>query len=114
MKEFKFNQAELDEASQTLRSISHNLRLNIISLISDLKEVNVNEIYRRLNIEQSITSQHLKILRDSNIVHTKRDGKMVIYSINNNKLSKINAAINKFDEYTKARKKAKSSTAVAN
>ena len=112
MKEYYFNQNELEEASETLRSISHNLRLRIISLISDLTEVNVNEIYKRLNIEQSITSQHLKILRDSNIVQTKRDGKMVFYSLNYDKLEKVNLAITQFDEFTKARKKAKLSTAI--
>lgn len=110
MKPINFNQTELDEASETLRSISHILRLKIISLINDLKEVNVNEIYTRLFLEQSITSQHLKILRDSEIVRTKRDGKMIFYSLNYDKLEKVNHAINHFDELTKARKKAKLST----
>lgn len=110
MKPINFNQTELDEASETLRSISHILRLKIISLINDLKEVNVNEIYTRLCLEQSITSQHLKILRDSEIVRTKRDGKMIFYSLNYDKLEKVNHAINHFDELTKARKKAKLST----
>jgi len=109
MNPLNFNQIELDEASETLRTISHSLRLKIISLINDLQEVNVNEIYTRLSLEQSITSQHLKILRDSDIVRTKRDGKMIFYSLNHEKLEKVNHAINHFDELTKARKKAKSS-----
>lgn len=110
MNKLNFNQRELDEASETLRSISHELRFKILSIIHELEAVNVNEILRVLNLEQSITSQHLKTLRDSNIVKTRKEGKMVFYSLNYDKLQKVNFAINKFDELTKARKKAKTNT----
>ncbi|HUH74297.1 MAG TPA: metalloregulator ArsR/SmtB family transcription factor [Chitinophagales bacterium] len=110
MKEVNFNQNQLDEGYEVLRSISHDLRLRIISLINDLEVVNVNEIYKTLNLEQSITSQHLKVLRDSNIVVTKRDGKRIFYSLNHDKISQVNSAIKSFDELTKARKIAKSNS----
>lgn len=107
MKDINFNQIELNEGYDVLRSISHDLRLRIVSLINDLGQVNVNEIYKTLNLEQSITSQHLKVLRDSKIVETKREGKMIFYSLNHEKILKVNRAISNFEELTKARKKIK-------
>lgn len=109
-----FNQEELDKASEMLRAVSHNLRLSIISLLDEKGEVNVNVIYTTLKLEQSITSQHLKILRDNNIVHTKRDGKMIFYTLNYERLKIINDAIMKFDTLTRERLKNKKKTAQAN
>lgn len=109
-----FNQEELDKASEMLRAVSHNLRLSIISLLDEKGEVNVNVIYTTLKLEQSITSQHLKILRDNDIVHTKRDGKMIFYTLNYERLKIINDAIMKFDTLTRERLKNKKKTAQAN
>ena len=110
MIDVNFNQKVLNEGYEVLRSISHDLRLRIVTLINDLEKVSVNEIYKTLNLEQSITSQHLKVLRDSKIVETKREGKMIFYSLNHEKLLKVNSAICNFDELTKARKKSKVNT----
>lgn len=109
-----FNQEELDKASEMLRAVSHNLRLSIISLLDEKGEVNVNVIYTTLKLEQSITSQHLKILRDNDIVHTKRDGKMIFYTLNYDRLKIINDAIMKFDTLTRERLKNKKKTSQAN
>ena len=56
--------------------------MQIISFIHANKSINVNTIYEALNIEQSVASLQLKILREANIVLTNRTGKFVFYSIN--------------------------------
>lgn len=84
-------------AAAIFRAIGHVLRLQIIKLIHSKKEVNVNVIYNTLKIEQSITSQHLKILREVNIVSTRRDGKKIYYSLDYDTFRKVYAAINILD-----------------
>ena len=82
--------------SALLRAITHPLRLRLLSFIHGNREVNVNAIYNTLKLEQSITSQHLKVLRDVNIVHARRDGKFIFYAINYPQLRKIVSSVNSF------------------
>ncbi len=56
-------------------------------MISHHNSVCVNQIYGGLAIEQSVTSQHLRILRQSKLVNTKREGKFVYYSLNFEKMA---------------------------
>lgn len=93
----KIDQPMLDKASYIIRAISHPLRLKIISYIDKNKIVNVNKIYNSLNLEQSITSQHLNILRNSKLVITRREGKFIFYSVNYKMILKICDLINEFN-----------------
>ncbi len=88
-----FNQENLDIASELLRAITHPLRLQIIAFIDSEKLINVNKIYNTLKLEQSITSQHLRILRQVDLVDTKREGKYIYYSLNYDKMEQVNNAI---------------------
>lgn len=104
MEHVEINQDKLEKAAELLRAVAHQLRLKIIKLINDKREVNVNIIYNTLKIEQSITSQHLKILRGVGIVNTRREGKKIFYSLNYEKFAAINKGIELFEEFSQARK----------
>lgn len=93
----KVDQQMLDKASYIIRAISHPLRLKIISYIDKNKIVNVNKIYNSLSLEQSITSQHLNILRNSKLVTTRREGKFIFYSVNYSMVIKICNLINEYN-----------------
>jgi ArsR family transcriptional regulator len=93
----KVDQQMLDKASYIIRAISHPLRLKIISYIDKNKIVNVNKIYNSLSLEQSITSQHLNILRNSKLVTTRREGKFIFYSVNYSTVIKIFNLINEYN-----------------
>ena len=41
----------------------------------------MNEINATLNLEQSLLSHHLRVLRDAGIVNSQREGKAVLYSL---------------------------------
>ncbi|MDH5415192.1 MAG: metalloregulator ArsR/SmtB family transcription factor, partial [Flavobacteriaceae bacterium] len=82
--------------TESLRVIAHPIRLSIINYIGKEKEINVNSIYNTLKLEQSITSQHLKLLRETGIVKTERKGKFIIYSLNYKKIKRIVDGVNKF------------------
>lgn len=88
----------LQKASNILRAVSHPLRLKILCFIHDAKKVNVNKIYASLKLEQSITSQHLRILKDADLVIHERNGKFIYYSLNYELLTKIAVAVKKFNE----------------
>lgn len=81
-----FDNDKLQYSSELLRALAHPLRLKILEFIDKNEEINVNKIYNTLQIEQSITSQHLKVLRLAGVVSTEKDGKFVHYSIDYSRL----------------------------
>ncbi|MEE9372754.1 MAG: metalloregulator ArsR/SmtB family transcription factor [Saprospiraceae bacterium] len=91
-----FSEAKLNYSCNLMRALAHPLRLRILEYIDVEGETNVNRIYRSLNIEQSITSQHLRVLRLADVVHCERNGKMVVYKIKYDVVSKAERALNNF------------------
>lgn len=66
---------------EVLKAIAHPLRLQIMEFIHRNEEVNVNKIYNTLHLEQSITSQHLKIMRSAGVVISHKKERFVYYSL---------------------------------
>lgn len=95
------NNEKLQHSSEILRALAHPLRMKILEFIDQNETINVNKIYNTLKLEQSITSQHLRILRLSGLVVTKRDGKFIHYSIDYDKIDNTVNAINGFLEESK-------------
>ena len=95
-KKTKIAADKLELSAEVLRALSHPVRLKILSYISKNKEVNVNTIYRELKLEQSITSQHLKILRDNELVTSAREGKMVFYTVEFAKIKAIQGILSNY------------------
>lgn len=92
----KFSSDKLQYSCSLMRALAHPLRLKILEYIDTHGSTNVNRIYNTLKIEQSITSQHLKILRLANVVHARRDGKLVHYSINYPIVERAHKAVKNF------------------
>jgi DNA-binding transcriptional ArsR family regulator len=87
----------LKKASNVIRALNHKMRQEIIEMLKE-KEMKVTDIYVALRIEQSVASQQLSILRKEGILITKRDGKNIYYSVNNERISNI---MNLCEELTK-------------
>ncbi len=92
------NPDNLSAAAETMRALAHPLRMKILGFIDKHGVINVNKIYNTLKLEQSITSQHLRILREAGVVESKRDGKFIFYSIRTKKVAMVVDTINKFLE----------------
>ncbi len=90
------NQEKLADSSEILRALAHPLRMRILEFIDQNDEINVNKIYNTLRLEQSITSQHLRILRIAGLVETNREGKFIHYSINYDRMQHAMRAIDGF------------------
>lgn len=97
----------LERASGLLRAITHPLRISMLNFIHENEPVQVQNIHSGLNLDQSITSQHLKILRDSGLVTTDREGKFIYYQINRNAMLRSLETIRRFDETTLSSRKKK-------
>ncbi|MEZ5040052.1 MAG: metalloregulator ArsR/SmtB family transcription factor [Saprospiraceae bacterium] len=101
------NNENLEDSSEVLRALAHPLRLRILGFIDSNDAINVNKIYNTLKLEQSITSQHLRILRLAGLVETERDGKFIHYRINYDKIGHAMKAINAFLEEERRSAKSK-------
>lgn len=85
---------KLDLAASKLRAMAHPMRIAIIDLLTINKQLTVTEIYERLNIEQASASHHLNILKNKGLLASKRDGKMIHYSLKVAALSNVIDCIN--------------------
>lgn len=91
-----FNNDKLQYSSDLMRALAHPLRLKILEFIDQNGTINVNKIYNTLKLEQSITSQHLKILREAGVLHANRDGKYIMYTIDYQRVEIAQKAIHNF------------------
>ena len=90
------NPEKLEAASELLRALAHPLRLQIVEFIDQNDAINVNKIYNTLKLEQSITSQHLRVLRTTDLVSTEREGKFIHYRVDYDKIDQTLKAIRNF------------------
>lgn len=91
-----FDNVKLQYSCELMRALAHPLRLKILEFIDRNEAINVNKIYNTLKLEQSITSQHLRILRLAGVVEAEKDGKYVTYSINYDVVKKASIAVNNY------------------
>lgn len=92
----RFDEKKLEQSHGVLRAVAHPLRIEILNFINKKVETNVQSIYHVLDIPQSVTSQQLKILKDSHLVVVRKDKKERFYSINFSLFEKIQTALNSF------------------
>lgn len=83
------NYKELREYVLVLRAVNHKLRQRILSIIEEYGSVTVTDLYVKLRMEQSLTSQHLAILRRAGVVNAVRHGKFIYYEVNYKRLNQI-------------------------
>lgn len=82
---------ELKDAAMCFRALNHKLRQKILQLVHKKGKITVTNIYRKLAIEQSVTSQHLAVLRRQGIVTTTRQGKFIFYTVNYMRIKELEA-----------------------
>ena len=89
------NYGQVKDAAMILRAVNHKLRQQIIKLLDEKKRVMVTDIYVKLRLEQSIASQHLAILRKAKVVNTEREGKVIYYSVDYDRIDRMDSLIKK-------------------
>jgi ArsR family transcriptional regulator len=63
-----------------LKTLADETRLAVVRQLMDGPK-HVGEINESLRLPQSLLSHHLKVLRESGLIHGERDGKAVMYSL---------------------------------
>ncbi|HXR79954.1 MAG TPA: metalloregulator ArsR/SmtB family transcription factor [Saprospiraceae bacterium] len=91
-----FQQEKLTVSTELMRALAHPLRLKILEYLDQNKNIQVNQIYNTLKIEQSIASQHLRILKNAGVLVADKDGKYMHYTIDYHRVSNAVKAINRF------------------
>jgi ArsR family transcriptional regulator len=71
-----------------MKALSDETRVRIFDMLSD-GELCACKILEDFNITQPTLSYHMKILCDSGLVHSRRDGVWMKYSINKDGLDSI-------------------------
>jgi ArsR family transcriptional regulator len=81
---------DIEQASRSLKAMSHPLRLKILCVLGD-REASVQDIVDNVGTSQSNISQHLAILRDKGILASRKDANRVFYRVGDERtLSLIN------------------------
>lgn len=71
----------IEKMTQLLKAMAHPTRLEILYFLKEKESECVCKIHPALNLEQSNVSQHLRILKNSGVVVSKKEGQWVHYSI---------------------------------
>ena len=79
------NESNIDTV-EFAKALSDNTRQKIMMLCC-CQELSVNDIVAASDVAQPTVSHHLKILRNAGLVITKRRGKQVLYTLNQERLA---------------------------
>ena len=72
-----------------LRCICDETRFRILEVLQEEKEMCVSDLVSELKRDQPLVSHHLRALKRCGIVRVRENGKMAMYSIANNDISRL-------------------------
>ena len=71
-----------DEIATIARAMGHPARVQVVEYFMECKPHTVGEIAAQLTLAQSTVSEHLRILREANILRTEDDGPRTWHCLN--------------------------------
>jgi DNA-binding transcriptional ArsR family regulator len=80
---------KVNSATNLLKGVAHPIRLAIMEVLRKGDKMCVTDIYKMVQVEQAVASQHLKILKDKGILDSVKDGKKINYYIKNEKFTRL-------------------------
>ena len=80
IKDGLYEEEDIQELAQIFKALGDPTRLNIIHVLSK-EALCVCDIANLLGMSQSAISHHLRLLRNLRLVKYKKEGRMVIYSL---------------------------------
>lgn len=72
--------SDIEKVSQLFKVLADPTRLKILLSLQE-GERNVTSIGEAVSMEQSAVSHQLKLLRDNRVVKSRREGKTILYSL---------------------------------
>lgn len=80
MEKLVFEEDTLYDLAELFKVFGDSSRIRILSELMG-NEVSVNVLSEKLSMTQSAVSHQLKILKANKLVKTRRDGKLIFYSL---------------------------------
>ena len=71
-----------EHVAEVLKAVAHPVRLQVIEQLEH-EERCVGQLMDSLGVQQAVLSQQLRIMRDKDVLSTRREGTKVYYRIEN-------------------------------
>jgi DNA-binding transcriptional ArsR family regulator len=84
--------------SDAFNAIAEPRRRDILDYLAR-RERAVGEIVAAFSLEQPSVSKHLRVLRDTGLVHVRRDGRRVLYRTNLEAIRPLHEWTSRFERY---------------
>lgn len=81
------------DLSNIAKALSHEVRVQIIRYLIEEDQCITGDFVKRLPLAQSTVSQHLKILKDAELVSVAYEGKKSYYCVNKQTLRKFRGLV---------------------
>ncbi|MGB2762605.1 MAG: metalloregulator ArsR/SmtB family transcription factor [Minisyncoccales bacterium] len=89
------SEKNIKQSTEFLKTISEENRLKILCILRE-NEKCVCEIWQYLELPQNLVSHHLKVLKDFNLISSRKDGLNVFYKLNRQSIKNYTKLLNKF------------------
>ena len=89
----KNSHREIGRTAELLKIIAEENRLKILCTLKKGERC-VCDIWKDLNIPQNLASHHLKVLKDSGLIDSRKEGLWIIYRINEKAVRSLNSLLN--------------------
>ncbi|WP_417615916.1 ArsR/SmtB family transcription factor [Oceanisphaera sp.] len=87
-------EASAAQAVKLLKALANERRLFILCHLLD-KELSVGEMNQHLGLSQSALSQHLALLRNDDLVQTRKEAQTVYYSLKSDEVREMITLLHK-------------------
>ena len=85
---------EAQEQAEYCGILGSALRIQIVWTLGD-RELTVTEIAEDISASMQNTSQHLRLMKNKGVLHSRRDGREIYYRIADTRFSRICPVISK-------------------
>ncbi|MGF1532103.1 MAG: ArsR/SmtB family transcription factor [Bernardetiaceae bacterium] len=79
----------LARMARVLKVIAHPVKLSIVELLGDGQPRCVSQIQETLEVEQSLLSHYLIMMKDKGVLVSRREGKRSFYSLADRRILRI-------------------------
>ena len=86
-------ESDIRHTSRALKAMAHPLRLRILCILGGVSEASVQDLVDMVGTSQSNVSQHLSILRDKDILGSRKDANKVYYRISDERILRLMEAM---------------------
>ncbi|MEA1988415.1 MAG: metalloregulator ArsR/SmtB family transcription factor [Pseudomonadota bacterium] len=89
---FEMKEDNINKASKALKAMGHPLRLKILCVIGE-QELPVMDIVKQVGTTQSNISQHIDILREKEIITSRREGSKILCKVRDHNILTLMGAM---------------------